>query len=52
MRALVAGQKQALALPAGLLPVADFSEKATAIEFESKGAFGSYWLVSQRGFDL
>jgi uncharacterized protein YfaS (alpha-2-macroglobulin family) len=52
MKELVAGQKRALTLPAGLMPVAEFSDKATAIEFESKGAFGSYWLVAQRGFDL
>jgi uncharacterized protein YfaS (alpha-2-macroglobulin family) len=52
IREVVGGQKSALTLPAGLLPLVDFSDKASAIEFSTSGAFGGYWLVNQRGFDL
>lgn len=46
------GNKQAIALPGGLLPHVPFSEQATALVFGSHGDFGSYWSLSQSGFDL
>ena len=53
IRELLNGQKQALALPAGMLPlVGVLDPKASALEFSTEGAFGSYWVVEQRGFDL
>jgi uncharacterized protein YfaS (alpha-2-macroglobulin family) len=52
VRELDAGQKRALTLPTSLLPMVSFSEKATALELQAGGPFGSYWVVAQRGFDL
>lgn len=46
------GNKQPIALPGGLLPHVPFSDQATALVFGSHGAFGSYWSLSQSGFDL
>jgi uncharacterized protein YfaS (alpha-2-macroglobulin family) len=46
------GNKEAIALPAGLLPHVPFSDQATALVFGSHGDFGSYWSLSQSGFDL
>ncbi len=50
--AVLNGQKQSLALPNGMLPLVSFDPKATALVFSTEGAFGSYWLLGQRGFDL
>jgi uncharacterized protein YfaS (alpha-2-macroglobulin family) len=49
---VVQGNKQALTLPGGLLPHVAFSDKATALVFGSHGDFGSYWSLSQSGFDI
>ncbi|HEX7509230.1 MAG TPA: MG2 domain-containing protein [Polyangia bacterium] len=49
---VVQGNKQALALSGGLLPHGSFSDKATALVFGSHGDFGSYWSLSQSGFDI
>jgi len=46
------GAKQGIELPAGLLPTVAFSDQASQLVFSASGAFGGYWLVSQRGFDL
>ncbi len=46
------GNKEPLALPGGLLPHVAFSDQATALVFGSHGDFGSYWTLSQSGFDL
>jgi len=46
------GNKQPITLPGGLLPHVPFSEQATALVFGSHGDFGSYWSLSQSGFDL
>ena len=39
IRELLNGQKRALALPAGMLPLAPFDPKASALEFSTEGAF-------------
>jgi uncharacterized protein YfaS (alpha-2-macroglobulin family) len=49
---VVQGNKQPLTLPGGLLPHVAFSDKATALVFGSHGDFGSYWSLSQSGFDV
>jgi uncharacterized protein YfaS (alpha-2-macroglobulin family) len=49
---VVHGNKQPLALSGGLLPHVAFSEQATALVFGSHGDFGSYWSLSQSGFDV
>jgi alpha-2-macroglobulin len=49
---VVRGNKQPLTLPVGLLPQVAFSSDATALVFGSHGDFGSYWSLSQSGFDL
>jgi len=49
---VVQGNKQPLTLSGGLLPRVAFSEKATALVFGSRGDFGSYWSLSQSGFDM
>jgi uncharacterized protein YfaS (alpha-2-macroglobulin family) len=46
------GNKQPITLPGGLLPHVPFSADATALVFGSHGDFGSYWSLSQSGFDL
>ena len=49
---VVQGNKQPLTLPGGLLPHVAFSDRATALVFGSHGDFGSYWSLSQSGFDI
>jgi hypothetical protein len=49
---VVQGNKQPLTLPGGLLPHVAFSDRATALVFGSHGDFGSYWSLSQSGFDV
>jgi uncharacterized protein YfaS (alpha-2-macroglobulin family) len=49
---VVQGNKQPLVLTGGLLPHVAFSDKATALVFGSHGDFGSYWSLSQSGFDV
>jgi len=49
---VVQGNKQPLTLSGGLLPHVAFSDKATALVFGSHGDFGSYWSLSQSGFDV
>jgi len=49
---VVQGNKQPLVLSGGLLPHVAFSERATALVFGSHGDFGSYWSLSQSGFDV
>ena len=49
---VVQGNKRPLTLPGGLLPHVAFSDKATALVFGSHGNFGSYWSLSQSGFDV
>jgi uncharacterized protein YfaS (alpha-2-macroglobulin family) len=46
------GNKEPIALPAGLLPHVPFSDQATAMVFGSHGDFGSYWSLAQNGFDI
>jgi uncharacterized protein YfaS (alpha-2-macroglobulin family) len=46
------GNKQPITLPGGLLPHVPFAADATALVFGSHGDFGSYWSLSQSGFDL
>ncbi len=46
------GSKEPITLPAGLLPHVAFSDQATELVFGSHGDFGSYWSLSQSGFDL
>jgi uncharacterized protein YfaS (alpha-2-macroglobulin family) len=48
---IVDGNARPLKLGQGLLGIASFSPKASALRFESKGDIGSYWLLSQSGFD-
>jgi hypothetical protein len=45
------GSKEPLTLSGGLLPHVAFSPDATALVFGSRGDFGSYWSLSQSGFD-
>ena len=49
---VVQGNKQPLTLSGGLLPHVAFSDRATALVFGSHGDFGSYWSLSQSGFDI
>jgi uncharacterized protein YfaS (alpha-2-macroglobulin family) len=49
---VVHGSTELIPLPGGGLPHAAFSDRATALVFGSHGDFGSYWSVSQSGFDL
>jgi uncharacterized protein YfaS (alpha-2-macroglobulin family) len=49
---VVHGNKQPLTLSGGLLPHVAFSPEATALVVGSRGPFGSFWSVSQSGFDL
>ncbi len=49
---VVGGSKQPLKLPESLLPITTFSDKATAIVFNSPGDFESYYVVNQRGFEI
>jgi hypothetical protein len=49
---VVQGNKQPLAMAGGLLSHVAFSDKATALVFGSHGDFGSYWSLSQSGFDI
>jgi alpha-2-macroglobulin len=44
--------KELISLPSSLLPHVPFSDQATALVFGSHGDFGSYWSLSQSGFDL
>lgn len=46
------GNQQPIDLPGGLLPHVPFSGEASALVFGSHGDFGSYWSLSQSGFDL
>ncbi|MFH0900782.1 MAG: alpha-2-macroglobulin, partial [Pseudomonadota bacterium] len=48
---VVDGTARPLVLPEGWLPTVQFSEKAAELVFGSEGSFGSYYLVTQRGFD-
>jgi uncharacterized protein YfaS (alpha-2-macroglobulin family) len=52
IREILSGQKQALSLPQSMLPMVSFDPTAAALEFSTEGAFGSYWVLGQRGFDL
>jgi alpha-2-macroglobulin len=52
IKEVIAGQKKNITLPAGLLPLVDFSDQAGSIEFSSSGPFGAYWMVNQKGFDI
>jgi alpha-2-macroglobulin len=51
IKEILGKESKQLALPANMLPLAAFDAKASAVEFSTAGAFGSYWLVEQRGFD-
>ncbi len=44
--------RKPLTLPDNLLPIANFTDKATSIYFDNKGSFESYYLVNTRGFDV
>lgn len=46
------GSSEPITLSSGLLPHASFSDQATALVFGSHGDFGSYWSLSQTGFDV
>ena len=48
---LVGGAARPLTLSDGLLQSARFSPDATALRFDSSGDFGSYWQLSQSGYD-
>ncbi|HKP62741.1 MAG TPA: alpha-2-macroglobulin [Polyangiales bacterium] len=48
---IVDGAARPLKLGHGLLGIGSFSPKASALRFESKGDIGSYWQLSQSGFD-
>jgi uncharacterized protein YfaS (alpha-2-macroglobulin family) len=45
------GSKTAMTLSGGLLPHVAFSPDATQLVFGSRGDFGSYWSLTQSGFD-
>jgi len=49
---VVKGNKEPLALSGGLLPRAAFSYLASALVFGSRGDYGSYWSMTQSGFDV
>jgi uncharacterized protein YfaS (alpha-2-macroglobulin family) len=49
---VVGGQRRPLNLSSGLLPHAAFSGEATELVFGNRGDFGSFWSLSQSGFDL
>jgi uncharacterized protein YfaS (alpha-2-macroglobulin family) len=48
---LPGGGRRALALPAGLVPQASFSDKASHLVFGAGGGFESFYSVTQAGFD-
>ncbi|MDO8990968.1 MAG: alpha-2-macroglobulin [Sideroxyarcus sp.] len=45
------GSKKTLALPAGLMPVGDFSPAATKLQFGSSSDYVAFTLLNQSGFD-
>jgi uncharacterized protein YfaS (alpha-2-macroglobulin family) len=48
---LVNGQARPLALPQSLLPMAPFSDRASAIRFTNSSPIDAYYVVGERGFD-
>jgi uncharacterized protein YfaS (alpha-2-macroglobulin family) len=48
---IVDARPRVLSLPQSLLPMAPFSDRATAIRFTNSGPFDAYYVVGERGFD-
>ncbi len=48
---IVAGKPAPLDLTKGLLPMAAFSGRATALRFANDGPFDAYYVVGEHGFD-
>jgi uncharacterized protein YfaS (alpha-2-macroglobulin family) len=48
---VIGGQVRPLVLPQTLLPLAPFTDQASAIRFTSRGPFDAFYVVGERGFD-
>jgi len=48
---VIGGQARPLVLPQNLLPMAPFTDRASAIRFTSSGPLEAFYVVGERGFD-